>query len=90
MGLRADSRHSKDNNETIGKNIAGSAKVGEDVWIGQGVSISNGVTIGNRAKLLLNAVVAYDVGDDEAVSGFYAMPHQQWKKAWTKWKEQKS
>ena len=68
--------------------IAGSAKVGEDVWIGQGVSISNGVTVGNRAKLLLNAVVAYDVGDDEVVSGFYAMPHRQWKKAWTKWKEQ--
>jgi len=68
--------------------IAGSAKVGEDVWIGQGVSISNGVTVGNRAKLLLNAVVAYDVGDDEVVSGFYAMPHRQWKKVWTKWKEQ--
>ncbi len=68
--------------------IGGSDKIGEDVWIGIGAAISNGVTVGNRARVLLNAVVAYDVGEDEVVSGFYAMPHRQWKQVWTKWKEQ--
>lgn len=68
--------------------ISGSVKIREDVWIGAGVTISNGLSIGNRAKVLLNAVVAYDVKDDEIVSGFYAMPHKQWKQIWAKWKEQ--
>jgi len=54
--------------------ISGSVKIREDVWIGAGVT--------------LNAVVAYDVKDDEIVSGFYAMPHKQWKQIWAKWKEQ--
>lgn len=69
--------------------IGGSAKIGEDAWIGIGASISNGVTIGNRAKVLLNAVVAYDVAEDEIVSGFYAMPHRQWKQVWEKLKSNK-
>lgn len=69
--------------------IGGSVRIGEDVWIGIGAAISNGVSIGNKAKVLINAVVAYDVLEDEVVSGFYAMPHRQWKQLWTKWKEQK-
>ena len=60
--------------------IAGSTIVGEDVWIGTGVTISNNLLIGNRAKILINAVVARDVPDGEMVSGFYAMPHKQWKR----------
>jgi UDP-3-O-[3-hydroxymyristoyl] glucosamine N-acyltransferase len=67
--------------------IGGSVKIGEDVWIGIGAAISDNVSIGNRAKVLLNAVVAYDVVDDEVVSGFYAMPHRQWKQVWRKLKE---
>jgi UDP-3-O-[3-hydroxymyristoyl] glucosamine N-acyltransferase len=67
--------------------IGGSVKIGEDVWIGIGAAISDNVSIGNRAKVLLNAVVAYDVVEDELVSGFYAMPHQQWKQVWRKLKE---
>jgi UDP-3-O-[3-hydroxymyristoyl] glucosamine N-acyltransferase len=61
--------------------IAGSTRIGEDVYIGPGATISNDLTIGNRAKILINAIVAYDVADDQMVSGFYAMPHKQWKKA---------
>jgi UDP-3-O-[3-hydroxymyristoyl] glucosamine N-acyltransferase len=67
--------------------IGGSDRIGEDVWIGIGVSISNGVSVGNRAKVLLNAVVAYDVPEDETVSGFYAMPHRQWKRVYERLKE---
>lgn len=66
--------------------ISGSVKVGEDVWIGAGVTVSNNVNVGNRARVLVNAVVAYDVGDDEIVSGFYAMPHRQWKLAYERLK----
>jgi UDP-3-O-[3-hydroxymyristoyl] glucosamine N-acyltransferase len=62
--------------------ISGSAIIGEDAWIGSGVTITNDVKIGNGAKVLLNAVVAYDVGDNEIVSGFYAMPHKNWKRAY--------
>jgi UDP-3-O-[3-hydroxymyristoyl] glucosamine N-acyltransferase len=67
--------------------ISGSAKIGEDVFAGAGVTVSDGVNIGNRAKLLLNAVVAYDVPEDGLVSGFYAMPHRQWKRVFNKLKE---
>lgn len=66
--------------------IGGSAKIGEDVWIGIGAAISDNVSIGNRAKVLLNAVVAYDVPEEEMVSGFYAMPHRQWKRVYAKLK----
>jgi UDP-3-O-[3-hydroxymyristoyl] glucosamine N-acyltransferase len=67
--------------------IGGSDVIGEDVWIGIGATISNGVHVGDRAKVLLNAVVAYDVGEDEIVSGFYAMPHRRWKQVWRNLKE---
>jgi UDP-3-O-[3-hydroxymyristoyl] glucosamine N-acyltransferase len=64
--------------------IGGSAHIGEDVWVGTGANISNDVTIGDKAKILLNAVVAYDVPQGEMVSGFYAMPHRQWKTIWNR------
>lgn len=64
--------------------IGGSVKIGEDVWIGIGVTITDGVSIGNRAKLLINAVVASYVTEDEVVSGFYAIPHRQWKRVFKK------
>lgn len=68
--------------------VSGSVTVGEDVWIGAGVTISDSVRIGNRAKVLLNAVVAYDVAEDQMVSGFYAMPHRQWKRVYERLKEE--
>lgn len=68
--------------------IAGGVKIGEDAWIGIGASISDNVSIGNRVKILLNAVVAYDVAEGEMVSGFYAMPHRQWKRVYRKLKEE--
>jgi UDP-3-O-[3-hydroxymyristoyl] glucosamine N-acyltransferase len=67
--------------------ISGSNKIGEDVWIGVGAVISTGVTVGDRAKILINAVVVEDVAEDEMVSGFYAMPHKQWKRAYQRLKE---
>jgi UDP-3-O-[3-hydroxymyristoyl] glucosamine N-acyltransferase len=66
--------------------ISGSNNIGEDVWIGAGAVLSNSVTVGDRAKILVNAVVVNDVADDEMVSGFYAMPHRQWKRVYEKLK----
>ncbi|MFC1999077.1 UDP-3-O-(3-hydroxymyristoyl)glucosamine N-acyltransferase [Chloroflexota bacterium] len=67
--------------------LSGSVKIGQDAWIGAGVTISNGVRVGDRAKVLLNAVVAYNVAEDQIVSGFYAMPHDKWKSAWKRLKK---
>lgn len=67
--------------------LSGSVKIGQDTWIGAGVTISNGVHIGDRAKVLLNAIVAYNVAEDQIVSGFYAMPHDEWKSAWKRLKK---
>jgi UDP-3-O-[3-hydroxymyristoyl] glucosamine N-acyltransferase len=64
--------------------ISGSNVIGEDVWVGACAVFSNGVKVGNRAKVLINAVVVNDVAEDEMVSGFYAMPHKQWKMAYRK------
>ena len=64
--------------------ISGTNRIGEDVFIGASAVISNGVTVGDRAKILINAVVVKDVAEDEIVSGFYAMPHQQWKRVYEK------
>lgn len=68
--------------------IGGSTTVGEDVWIGIGAAISDNIRVGNGAKVLLNAVVAYDVPEGEIVSGFYAMPHRRWKQVYKKLKEE--
>ncbi len=68
--------------------ISGSVNIGSDVFIGAKATVSNQVHIGDRAKVLLNAVVAYDVAEEEVVSGFYAMPHRQWKKVWRRLKEE--
>jgi len=67
--------------------IGGSVRIGEDAWIGIGVSVTAGVNIGNRAKVLMGAVVARDVKEGEVVSGYYAMPHKEWKRIWNRLRE---
>jgi UDP-3-O-[3-hydroxymyristoyl] glucosamine N-acyltransferase len=67
--------------------LSGSSTIGEDVYMGASSVVSNGVSIGNRAKILINAVVINDVPDDGMVSGFYAMPHREWKRAYRKLQE---
>ena len=62
--------------------VTGSVTIGEDVRLSPGSVISNGLTVGSRAQVLINAVVVTDVADDEVVSGFYAMPHLQWLRAY--------
>jgi acyl-[acyl carrier protein]--UDP-N-acetylglucosamine O-acyltransferase len=79
-------------NDIIGENniiaaqtcFSGSVEIGKNNWVGAGSTISNGVTIGNNNWIGLAAKVAYDVGDDERVSGFYAVSHKKWKEWWKK------
>ncbi len=76
------------NDKPIERNSRASiAQLGNDVWVGAGATISDHVSIGDRARVLLSAVVAYDVPEGEMVSGFYAMPHRQWKQVWRRLKE---
>jgi UDP-3-O-[3-hydroxymyristoyl] glucosamine N-acyltransferase len=55
--------------------IAGSVRLGNDVWIGPNSTISNGVVIGDRAKVSLGAVVTRDVAAGTRVSGNFAVDH---------------
>ena len=57
--------------------IAGNVLIGENVWIGPSVTIRDGIRIGDRAKVRLGSVVVQDVGQDEDVSGNFAVPHKQ-------------
>jgi UDP-3-O-[3-hydroxymyristoyl] glucosamine N-acyltransferase len=58
--------------------IGGSAVIGRNCWIGIGVTISNGLAIGDDSAILINAVVTKDVPEKSRMSGFFAMPHEDW------------
>jgi UDP-3-O-[3-hydroxymyristoyl] glucosamine N-acyltransferase LpxD len=55
--------------------IAGSAVIGDDVWIGPNASISSQVCIGRGASVTIGSVVVRDVPEDGHVSGNFAVPH---------------
>lgn len=57
--------------------LGGRLVIGEDCWIGIGAVIRNAITIGNRARVNMGAVVTRSVGDDESVTGNFAIPHDQ-------------
>lgn len=72
--------HVKTNSQLAASScIGGSTVIGENCFIGIGATISNGLTIGDNSSVLINAVVARDVPENESVSGFYAMPHSAWR-----------
>jgi UDP-3-O-[3-hydroxymyristoyl] glucosamine N-acyltransferase len=56
--------------------IAGSADIGNSVWIGPSSSISSQVKVGDFAKITLGSVVTKDVSAYEHVSGNFAIPHK--------------
>ncbi|MHA1130137.1 MAG: UDP-3-O-(3-hydroxymyristoyl)glucosamine N-acyltransferase [Candidatus Helarchaeota archaeon] len=79
-------------NDVIGENnmiaaqtcFSGSVEIGKNNWIGAGSTISNGVSIGDNNWIGLAAKVAYNIGNNERVSGFYAVSHKKWKSWWKK------
>jgi UDP-3-O-[3-hydroxymyristoyl] glucosamine N-acyltransferase len=56
--------------------IGGNVRIGSDAWIGQGSVICDGLRIGDRADVKMGSVVVANVGDDEAVSGNFALRHE--------------
>lgn len=56
--------------------IGGRVKIGEDSWIGFGATLRNGIEIGNNARTNMGAVVTRSVGDNEAVTGNFAIEHK--------------
>ena len=60
--------------------LGGRVVIGDDAWIGFGSTIRNGLTIGDRARINMGAVVTRSVGDDESVTGNFAIPHDQFLK----------
>ena len=57
--------------------IGGRVTIGDWSWIGFNCTIRNGITIGKNARVNMGAVVTQSVGDGEAVSGNFAIPHDQ-------------
>jgi UDP-3-O-[3-hydroxymyristoyl] glucosamine N-acyltransferase len=56
--------------------IAGSAKLGNDIWVGPAAIISSEVKIGNKASITIGAVVTKDVAPGQRVSGHFAIEHK--------------
>jgi UDP-3-O-[3-hydroxymyristoyl] glucosamine N-acyltransferase len=56
--------------------LAGSVRLGNDVWIGPNSTTSNGIVIGDGAKVSLGAVVTRDVLPGARVTGNFAIEHE--------------
>jgi len=59
-----------------GSIIGGNAEIGDNVWIGINATVSNRIQIGKNARVNLGAVVTKNVGDNESVSGNFAVNHR--------------
>jgi UDP-3-O-[3-hydroxymyristoyl] glucosamine N-acyltransferase len=55
--------------------IAGSATIGDDVWIVPNASVSSGIIIGDNAFITIGSVVVKNVPSSSKVSGNFAIPH---------------
>ncbi len=57
--------------------ISGRVEIGKNTWIGVGASIRNGINIGSNSRVNMGAVVTKSVKDGEAVSGNFAIDHNE-------------
>ena len=57
--------------------IGGRVSIGKDAWIGFGATIRNGLQIGDKARTNMGSVVTQNVGAKEAVTGNFAIPHEE-------------
>jgi UDP-3-O-[3-hydroxymyristoyl] glucosamine N-acyltransferase len=77
-------------NVTIGRNceiaasalVAGSSTVGNEVWIGPHACITSGVEIGDRGFITLGSVVVGSVREGARVTGYFALEHEKFKRAY--------
>lgn len=56
--------------------IGGRVSVGEKCWLGFGCTIRNGVNIGQNARINMGSVVTKNVGNNESVTGNFAVEHK--------------
>lgn len=56
--------------------IGGRTEIGDDCWIGIGAIIKNAVSVKNKATVTMGSVLANNVRENEEVSGFYAVKHE--------------
>ncbi|RKI37452.1 UDP-3-O-(3-hydroxymyristoyl)glucosamine N-acyltransferase [bacterium D16-51] len=57
--------------------IGGRTEIGENVWVGFASTIRNGLKIENDSRINMGAVVTKGVKEKQAVSGNFAMEHEQ-------------
>ncbi len=55
--------------------ISGSTTLKENIWVGPGVTVSSGLIIEKNAYLTIGSVVTKNVGENEKVTGNFAIPH---------------
>jgi UDP-3-O-[3-hydroxymyristoyl] glucosamine N-acyltransferase len=68
----------------IGKNcmiagnvtIAGNVCIGDNLWIGPSSTVADGLTIGDNVRIILGSVVISHIGDNQTVSGNFAVAHE--------------
>jgi len=58
-----------------GATLAGSAVIGDEVWIGPHAVISSGVRLGDRAAIVIGATITKDVAPDERVASDLRVYH---------------
>lgn len=60
---------------TAGVIICGRVKVGKNSYLGPNCTIKNGLSLGENSKVSMGAVVTKNVGDNEIVTGNFAIQH---------------
>lgn len=65
---------------TAGVIICGRVKVGKNSYLGPNCTVKNGLTLGENSKVSMGAVVTKNVGDNETVTGNFAIPHNKFLK----------
>lgn len=65
---------------TAGVIICGRVKVGKNSYLGPNCTIKNGLILGENSKVSMGAVVTKNVGDNETVTGSFAIPHSKFLK----------
>lgn len=60
---------------TAGVILAGRVKIGKNSYLGPNCTVKNGLVLGENSKVSMGAVVTKNVGDNETVTGNFAIPH---------------
>lgn len=65
---------------TAGVILAGRVKIGKNSYLGPNCTIRNGMKLGEYSKVTMGSVVIKDVGENQVVTGNFAIPHNKFLK----------